>query len=45
MVATGYLPHAQPTINNGVPDSTLEELDRRFTGWATRDMAFASAGG
>ena len=33
VVASGYQPHTQPPVNNGVPDSALEALDRRFTKW------------
>ena len=35
-VQSGFLPHNQPVINNGVPDSVLEELHRRFTHWESK---------
>ena len=30
VLATGFQPHAQPVANNGVPDSALETIHRRF---------------
>jgi hypothetical protein len=30
VLATGFQPHTQPAINNGVPRSALETIHRRF---------------